>query len=501
MKNLLFALGAAAALAILAGPARAQDDSNVSFQTFYDQLGDQGTWIQTDNYGYVFQPQESDPNWQPYSNGHWVYTDQGWTWVSDDSWGWATDHYGRWVNLDGIGWCWVPGYIWAPAWVSWRYGGGYCGWAPLPPDTEVGIDFGDDGGFFGFGFGFHIGGDCDTAYGIGPGCYNFCPVGDLGARDYRPYYANRYDNYRLINRTRNVTNLNVRNGAGPGRFGRVHAGGPSFAEVNAQSHTHVARVSLAASDRAGASSLHGHSLSVYAPNVDPGTIRTARPRSVAQSVNHPGVNRGTDINRPLAVNARVGASHATAQQIEAAHGSHAARGVATADTHFSRALTRPLSSLEGNVRPTGGKTAHVDHASVGAGAPAYTGESATVTHSAGTSVSHEKTHKTSSSSGWSSFFHHPSTSSHHDSAVVHHDSAPVHHESTVVHHESTSTHHDSAPEPHFSIQHSSGGGGGHPSGGGGGHPSNGGGHPSGGGGGHSSGGGHPSGGGGNDKKK
>ena len=73
-------------------------------------------------------PPSTIPAWAPYTrNGHWVYANVGWTWVSDEPWGWATYHYGRWVNLDGTGWCWVPGYTWAPAWVSWRYGGGYCG--------------------------------------------------------------------------------------------------------------------------------------------------------------------------------------------------------------------------------------------------------------------------------------------------------------------------------------------------------------------------------------
>ena len=57
-------------------------DSNVSFQTFYDQLSKDGTWIQTDKYGYVFQPKETDPNWAPYTYGHWVNTDAGMTWDS-----------------------------------------------------------------------------------------------------------------------------------------------------------------------------------------------------------------------------------------------------------------------------------------------------------------------------------------------------------------------------------------------------------------------------------
>src|SRR5471032_1889747 len=166
-----------------------QSDQGASFQTFYDQLGDQGTWVQTDDYGYVFQPNVSDPNWAPYTDGHWVYTDAGWTWVSDEPWGWATYHYGRWANIDGTGWVWVPGYRWAPAWVSWRYGGGYAGWAPLPPESFIGAEYGDGG--VDVGIGFHFGGDVDVSFNIGPGCYNFVRVEDIGESRYRGRYINR----------------------------------------------------------------------------------------------------------------------------------------------------------------------------------------------------------------------------------------------------------------------------------------------------------------------
>ena len=62
-----------------------------------------------------------------------VHTDYGWSYESDWEWGWAPFHYGRWYLDQGYGWVWIPGSAWAPAWVSWRYGGGYVGWAPLPP--------------------------------------------------------------------------------------------------------------------------------------------------------------------------------------------------------------------------------------------------------------------------------------------------------------------------------------------------------------------------------
>jgi len=70
---------------------------------------------------------------RPYSDGYWAYTDVGWTWVSYEDFGWATYHYGRWTRLRDRGWFWVPGREWGPAWFSWRTGGDYVGWAPLPP--------------------------------------------------------------------------------------------------------------------------------------------------------------------------------------------------------------------------------------------------------------------------------------------------------------------------------------------------------------------------------
>ena len=73
-------------------------------------------------------------DFQPYATGgRWVYSDWGWTWESDYAWGWAPFHYGRWALTPSWGWVWYPGTVWAPAWVDWRFGGGYIGWAPLPP--------------------------------------------------------------------------------------------------------------------------------------------------------------------------------------------------------------------------------------------------------------------------------------------------------------------------------------------------------------------------------
>jgi uncharacterized protein DUF6600 len=72
-------------------------------------------------------------DWRPYFDGWWTWTEDGWFWVSDEPWAWATYHYGRWLYDPTLGWVWEPGYDWAPAWVAWRFGDGYVGWAPLFP--------------------------------------------------------------------------------------------------------------------------------------------------------------------------------------------------------------------------------------------------------------------------------------------------------------------------------------------------------------------------------
>jgi hypothetical protein len=116
------------------GVPQAWAQPSVSADAFYDQLAPVGDWLYVSPYGRVWQPRGVGPDFRPYAtSGHWVYTDYGWSFVSDYPWGWATFHYGRWALDPDYGWIWVPGYEWAPAWVDWRYGGGYIGWAPLAP--------------------------------------------------------------------------------------------------------------------------------------------------------------------------------------------------------------------------------------------------------------------------------------------------------------------------------------------------------------------------------
>ena len=146
MKRLVLVL-ALALVAVLLTPAPTNARGGISvgigFGAFYSSLGPYGEWITVDAGVYAWRPMRVAAGWRPYWDGRWMWTDDGWYWDSDEPWAWATYHYGRWYYDDYYGWIWTPGYEWAPAWVEWRYGGDYIGWAPLGPyavfDIHVGI--------------------------------------------------------------------------------------------------------------------------------------------------------------------------------------------------------------------------------------------------------------------------------------------------------------------------------------------------------------------------
>jgi hypothetical protein len=167
-----------------------------TYEVFYDKLQDDGDWIESDDYGYIWQPRVSRDNrrWRPYTDGRWVETDRGWTWESNERFGWATYHYGRWVNLADTGWCWVPGDEWAPAWVSWRSSDRYVGWAPLPPEARI-----QRGG--------RITASDDVGYDTGPEFYTFVDTQDFGEETYVGRVVEPERNVTIINQTVNVTNI------------------------------------------------------------------------------------------------------------------------------------------------------------------------------------------------------------------------------------------------------------------------------------------------------
>jgi len=112
------------------------DMNDMDFNYMYNYLASYGNWVHLAPYGYVWTPRNMGYRWQPYRDGHWVLTDNGWTWISHEEWGSIPFHYGRWGYDNYFGWFWVPGTVWGPAWVSWRWSSQYVGWAPLPPGVE-----------------------------------------------------------------------------------------------------------------------------------------------------------------------------------------------------------------------------------------------------------------------------------------------------------------------------------------------------------------------------
>jgi hypothetical protein len=200
--------------------------ATASYSTFYRKLEPYGVWRETSNYGYVWQPREAERSrsWRPYTNGRWIYTDAGWTWISEEPFGWATYHYGRWTRLRNIGWIWVPGDEWAPAWVSWRKSNDYVGWAPLPPEAR----FDRHAGIHNW---------ADNYYDIGPDQYCFVPTNQFGARRVETALVPAQRNVTIVNETTNVTNITYSNTT-------IINQGPSYDELRARSRQPIERLRL-----------------------------------------------------------------------------------------------------------------------------------------------------------------------------------------------------------------------------------------------------------------
>lgn len=203
---------------------RAQS-ADVSIDFFYSNLSG-GNWLETADYGYVWQPDvvSTNPNWRPYTDGYWSYTDYGWTWVSYEDFGWATYHYGRWARLSDYGWCWVPGYEWGPAWVSWRVGSEQIGWAPLPPAEPIYE-------------GRPIHGQVDIMFDIGPSYYNFVDVNYIGEPVLLGHIYQPHQNYAFVNNSVNVTNITINNNS-------YYNYGPDFQALSLVSKSPIQKLKL-----------------------------------------------------------------------------------------------------------------------------------------------------------------------------------------------------------------------------------------------------------------
>ena len=253
------------------GPAR-------GYSTFYTRLDSYGDWIDTGDYGYVFHPREAESSrWRPYTNGRWVYTDAGCTWISQEPFGWATYHYGRWTRLRGIGWVWVPGNEWAPAWVSWRKSNDYVGWAPLPPEAR-----------FDQRTGIHTW--SDNYYEIGPDQYCFVASREFGAPRVEQTLLPSERNVTIINQTTNVTNITYKNTT-------IVNEGPSYDEMRSISREPVQRFRLERNVNVDVSTepprpdVRGETVVIAAPVIAAPQL-SERPRTVKQNIAQVSVDLG-----------------------------------------------------------------------------------------------------------------------------------------------------------------------------------------------------------------
>jgi hypothetical protein len=283
MKRTLLAVTLLALLFPIAHPVLAQE---VSIDLFYNNLGG-GQWIEAEGYGYGWQPDVAinDANWRPYMDGYWAYTDVGYTWVSYEDFGWATYHYGRWAKLADYGWVWFPGndLEWGPAWVSWRYGTGVVGWAPLPP-RGVGVVY----------EGQPIGVDVDLTFDIGPAYYNFIDVRYIGEPVLRERIFAPTQNVTFVNQTVNVTNITMNNNV-------VYNYGPDYTALSAQSSRPIQRLTLerqtnvdaTAAVKSGAiTKVQGDKLVVAAPPKIQKPAAAPPPPTVKAKVAQPKIEKG-----------------------------------------------------------------------------------------------------------------------------------------------------------------------------------------------------------------
>ncbi len=224
-------------LVAAAVPAQAQEQSDVGFDSFYDQLAPYGDWVYSDRWGLVWQPEGVPDDFRPYySGGYWAYTDAyGWTWASDYEWGDIAFHYGRWVDDPYDGWMWIPGYSWSPGWVIWRSNARSIGWMPMPPDDDflrgrgdafIGISFGGvsvnwNSTSGDYGYSRWYGRDYDQRRFAAN--WTFVDTGHLADRDYRHVAYTPDRAFISIRQTSNITNYTVVNNYVVNRSVDVHA--------------------------------------------------------------------------------------------------------------------------------------------------------------------------------------------------------------------------------------------------------------------------------------
>jgi hypothetical protein len=178
----------------------------------------------------------------------------------------------------------VPGRDWGPAWVSWRTGGDYVGWAPLPPRRagDIFVDF------------TPINSQVDIDFDIGPATYNFIDVRYIGEPVLRERIFATDQNVTYITKTVNVTNITYTNST-------VYNYGPDYNILSRYSSRPIQRLSLqrettvdpaTAARSKSLMRVQGDKLVVAAPQQFQKPAKTAAPKVVKEKIKEAFVEHG-----------------------------------------------------------------------------------------------------------------------------------------------------------------------------------------------------------------
>ena len=140
--------------------------------------------------------------------------------MSYDPWGGDPYHYGTWSRSDAYGWVWIPGTIWAPAWVTWYVGDNDIGWAPVPPSFSVGVS-----GYVG------------PPVTVSRSSYIFVPATRFVGVNVGTVRVPATQNATLLARTKPVTRFAASGGV-------LTSGGPTVVQVEHATQRKIARVSV-----------------------------------------------------------------------------------------------------------------------------------------------------------------------------------------------------------------------------------------------------------------
>jgi hypothetical protein len=318
-----FALGLMMLFGMIA-PQKAEATINrgVSFQIFYDELAPYGDWVRDARYGYIWLPAVAQ-GFHPYGTaGHWVMTEFGNTWVSYYDWGWAPFHYGRWYFDDYFqSWAWVPGYEWGPAWVNWRTGGGYYGWAPMGPGAFINVQVGLPA--------FH---------------WVFLPRHRIYHHYAYRYYAPHRTRVRIYHNTTIINNTYVYNN-------QTYVTGPSRSELRQVTGRNVPVYQVRNSNAPGRTLVANNALNVYRPEIQNSRATNvgSRPSRILEADQAKNARSSRELNASTPSRSATMGTNTPSRTLESPNRSSLNSEVPSARTAPSRSASPSVN--EGSQRP------------------------------------------------------------------------------------------------------------------------------------------------------